>query len=117
MFGPRVRLGSVQALSGVVQGSKRRPWGYDVPDGDTWQEKIDARLGIQRSALAGSTTTTPPAAAVKIAPLAAVANTAPLAPAAKVAPLPLDPARFPKKPIPPGGIESLAQGISEYLGD
>jgi hypothetical protein len=25
---------------------KRRPWGYDVPDGDTWQKKIDARLGI-----------------------------------------------------------------------
>ena len=117
MFGPRARLGSVQNWSGLINGSKRRPWGYDVPDGDTWQEKIDARLGIQHSALAGSTTTTPPATAVKIAPLAAVANTAPLAPAAKAAPLPFDPARFPKKPIPPGGIESLAQGISEYLGD
>jgi hypothetical protein len=30
-----------------VAGVKRRPWGYDVPDADTWQEKIDARLGIQ----------------------------------------------------------------------
>ena len=27
---------------------KRRPWGYDVPDGDAWQEKIDGRLGIQK---------------------------------------------------------------------
>ena len=123
MFGPRVRLGSVKAFGsveawrGLLQGSKRRPWGYEVPDGDTWQEKIDARLGIQHSALAGSTTTTPPATAVKIAPLAAVANTAPLAPAAKAAPLPFDPARLPKKPIPPGGIESLAHGISECLGD
>jgi hypothetical protein len=27
---------------------KRRPWGYDVPDGETWQEKIDGRLGIKR---------------------------------------------------------------------
>ena len=86
MFGPRVRLGSEQAFGSVetwrgqLQGSKRRPWGYDVPDGDTWQEKIDARLGIQHSALAGSTTTTPPATAVKIAPLAAVANTAPRSP-------------------------------------
>lgn len=26
---------------------KRRPWGYEVPDGDTWKEKIDARLGLQ----------------------------------------------------------------------
>ena len=24
----------------------RRPWGYEVPDGDAWQKKIDARLGI-----------------------------------------------------------------------
>lgn len=27
---------------------QRRPWGYDVPDGDTWQGKIDGRLGIKR---------------------------------------------------------------------
>ena len=27
---------------------KRRPWGYDVPDGDTWQGKIDGRLGIKK---------------------------------------------------------------------
>ena len=26
---------------------KRRPWGYDVPDGAEWQEKIDERLGIK----------------------------------------------------------------------
>jgi hypothetical protein len=39
MFGPRQRLAQ-QA------GSKRRPWGYDVPDAVTWQEKLDARQGI-----------------------------------------------------------------------
>jgi hypothetical protein len=27
---------------------KSRPWGYDVPDGDTWQGKIDNRLGIKK---------------------------------------------------------------------
>ena len=27
---------------------KSRPWGYDVPDGDTWQGKIDGRLGIKK---------------------------------------------------------------------
>lgn len=27
---------------------KRRPWGYDVPDGDTWQGQIDGRLGIKK---------------------------------------------------------------------
>ena len=27
---------------------KRRPWGYDVPDGETWQGKIDGRLGIKK---------------------------------------------------------------------
>ena len=40
MFGPRKRLAR---LSGI----KSRPWGYDVPDGDTWQQKVDARLGIR----------------------------------------------------------------------
>ena len=29
-----------------AQGEKRRPWGYEVPNGDAWQEKLDARLGI-----------------------------------------------------------------------
>jgi hypothetical protein len=42
MFGPRQRLSQETAGS-----SKHRPWGYDVPDDITWQEKIDARLGIQ----------------------------------------------------------------------
>jgi hypothetical protein len=42
MFGPRQRLAQQTAGS-----SKRRPWGYEVPDGNEWQEKIDARLGIQ----------------------------------------------------------------------
>ena len=27
---------------------KSRPWGYDVPDGETWQGKIDGRLGIKK---------------------------------------------------------------------
>jgi hypothetical protein len=38
MFGRRQRLSE--------QG--RRPWGYEVPDGETWQEKLDARLGIKK---------------------------------------------------------------------
>jgi hypothetical protein len=32
----------------TTAGEKRRPWGYDVPDGDTWQGKIDDRLGIKK---------------------------------------------------------------------
>jgi hypothetical protein len=40
MFGPRKRMAT-------VPNGKRRPWGYDVPEGDSWQEKIDARLGIE----------------------------------------------------------------------
>lgn len=43
MFGPRVRLPSVQAGAG-----KRRPWGYHVPGGNDWQEKLDERLGIKK---------------------------------------------------------------------
>jgi Family of unknown function (DUF5906) len=39
MFGARVRL--------APDNMQRRPWGYDVPAGDQWQEKLDARLGIQ----------------------------------------------------------------------
>ena len=86
MFGPRRRLPSQGS------GIKHRPWGYDVPNGDTWQAKIDARLGIQHSELAGS-------AAVKRATLC------------------FDPDKFPKQPIPPEGMESLAEGLSEYLGE
>jgi hypothetical protein len=37
-----------QAEPAQVAHEKRRPWGYDVPDGDKWQEKIDARLGIKK---------------------------------------------------------------------
>jgi hypothetical protein len=40
MFGPKKRISAKQAEG------KSRPWGYDVPDGDTWQKKIDERLGI-----------------------------------------------------------------------
>jgi hypothetical protein len=39
MFGPRIRLSP--------NNSNRRPWGYDVLDGDKWQEKLNARLGIK----------------------------------------------------------------------
>jgi hypothetical protein len=42
MFGHRQRLAQQQ----ITGSSKRRPWGYDVPDGVAWQEKLDARLGI-----------------------------------------------------------------------
>ena len=44
MFGPRKRL---QALQDTTGNSKRRPWGYHVPKGNKWQEKVDARLGIK----------------------------------------------------------------------
>jgi hypothetical protein len=37
MFGPRCNL--------KTHGSKQRPKGYRVSDGDTWQKKIDAGLG------------------------------------------------------------------------
>lgn len=42
MFGPRKRLPTLQ------NNPRRRPWGYDVPDGTKWQEKVDARLGIKK---------------------------------------------------------------------
>ena len=42
MFGPRKRLPVTPS-----QG-KRRPWGYHVPRGNKWQEKVDARLGIKK---------------------------------------------------------------------
>ena len=59
MFGPHKRLSSKQE-SFAIQTNENytadpqqrtanppsRPWGYDVPDGDTWQKKIDTRLGI-----------------------------------------------------------------------
>jgi hypothetical protein len=31
----------------TVPHERRRPWGYDVPDGGKWQEKVDGRLGIR----------------------------------------------------------------------
>jgi len=40
MFGPRQRCPA-------VQGSKSRPWGYDVPGGATWQERLNDYLGIK----------------------------------------------------------------------
>lgn len=65
MFGPRKRLAWREVLAGaqttefyeVEEVDKlppaeldtretHRPWGYEVPDGDTWQKKIDERLGI-----------------------------------------------------------------------
>jgi hypothetical protein len=41
MFGPRKKLKA-------QLNSKRRPWGYDVPPGNKWQRKLDARLGITK---------------------------------------------------------------------
>jgi hypothetical protein len=32
----------------TLAAHERRPWGYEVPDGETWQKKIDARLGITK---------------------------------------------------------------------
>lgn len=126
MFGPRKRLPA-------LPGSKQRPWGYDVPTGDPWQAKIDTRLGIQNSALTGPTkttppvapaTTVPPATAAKTAPSGAAVKTTPLArdvkpephAAPSTAPLCFDPAKFPKRPLPPGGIDRLGEGISDYFG-
>jgi hypothetical protein len=45
MFGPRKRLPAKQNPTGKAT---RRPWGYHVPNGKKWQEKVDARLGIQK---------------------------------------------------------------------
>jgi phage/plasmid-associated DNA primase len=45
MFGPRGRLRALQ--TNTTGNSKRRPWGYHVPKGNKWQEKVDARLGIK----------------------------------------------------------------------
>jgi phage/plasmid-associated DNA primase len=45
MFGPRRRLRSLQNNAGG--NVKRRPWGYHVPKGNKWQERVDARLGIK----------------------------------------------------------------------
>ncbi len=44
MFDERKRLKALQSSSGK---GKRRPWGYYVPKGRKWQEKVDARLGIK----------------------------------------------------------------------
>ena len=44
MFGPRKRLRALQTATG---SGKQRPWGYHVPRGTKWQEKVDARLGIK----------------------------------------------------------------------
>ncbi len=37
-----------EAASARETGKAGRPWGWDVPFGDEWQEKIDARLGIKK---------------------------------------------------------------------
>jgi hypothetical protein len=44
MFGPRERLSAQDNSTGT---SKSRPWGYHIPEGDKWQEKVDERLGIK----------------------------------------------------------------------
>jgi len=47
MFGDRKRLNANKQSSGTGK-RKRRPWGYDVPTGKKWQERLDARLGIKK---------------------------------------------------------------------
>lgn len=42
MFGPRRRL---PRKSNPTSNSKRRPWGYHVPNGKVWERKVNARLG------------------------------------------------------------------------
>jgi hypothetical protein len=46
MFGSRVRTPTANPAPNASVGKVRRPWGYEVPEGDTWQGKLDARLGI-----------------------------------------------------------------------
>ena len=50
MFGPRKRLKPEEYITkrpwGPEEYTTKRPWGYDVPNGETWQRKIDERLGI-----------------------------------------------------------------------
>jgi len=45
MFGPRGRPRVQQNTSGAKGGP--RPWGYNVPDGKTWQGNLDAWLGLK----------------------------------------------------------------------
>ena len=46
MFGERKRL---QAPQDDATGRRMpRPWGYQVPEGNEWQEKVDERLGIKK---------------------------------------------------------------------
>jgi Family of unknown function (DUF5906) len=53
MFGSRRRnqaetsSAAAQTGAGAAVGITSRPWGYDVPDANTWQGKIDERLGIK----------------------------------------------------------------------
>jgi hypothetical protein len=37
----------IKRLPAAEGNTNRRPWGYHVPDGTEWQEKVDARLGIK----------------------------------------------------------------------
>jgi hypothetical protein len=41
IFGKKVRMPK-------LCGTEKRPWGYNVPDGDDWLVKLDERLGIKR---------------------------------------------------------------------
>jgi len=44
MFGPRTRMPASQNNG---TGNGNRPWGYLLPTGNIWQDKLDARLGIK----------------------------------------------------------------------
>jgi len=56
MFGPRQRLGAGDKdgrSDDLRWDDGSRPWGYDVPTGEAWQEKLDERLGIPKQKLVG----------------------------------------------------------------
>ena len=43
-----VRGNASRPCKATGPAAKRRPWGYQVPKGNKWQEKVDARLGIKK---------------------------------------------------------------------
>jgi len=45
----RINVRSQKAYVGKRSGRQTAATGYEVPDGDTWQKKIDERLGIVKT--------------------------------------------------------------------
>jgi hypothetical protein len=53
IFGPRKRLSvapifPATTTSLLAGNTKRRPYGYAIPSGEVWQEKLDQHLEIDR---------------------------------------------------------------------